>query len=319
MLEKQRGKEEDMEYKSNASLNEFTQRIQEKISRRLGLGYQIRVQEVRKNNNVLLHGLVILSGTQNVAPTIYLNHFWEAYNQGMSLSEIVSRILTLYREDMPGKNVDMEFFKSFERVRDRICYRLVSAEKNRELLENIPHIPFLDLAVTFYYAYQGAELGSGTILVYNSHLEMWQTDTVQLMNLAQKNTPQIFPWECKSMEKMMLDYQEQQNLEKQEEQERFFGEMPMEILSNEKRIYGAACMLYPGLLEMLAGQAGANLYILPSSVHEIILLADRGIDAPEQLGEMVREVNATQVEPEEVLSDSVYYYNCSEKNVKKIF
>ena len=300
-------------------IKEFAQRIQEKVRQKLGDGYQVKVQTVQKNNNVQLYGLLILADGQNISPTIYLNVFQEAYNQGFSLSEIVEKIICIYQEDTPKKNVDMDFFRCFEKVRNRICYRLVSAGKNKELLEKVPHIPFLDLAVTFYYAYQGKELGKGTILIYNSHVEMWNTSTAELLQLAQENTPRIFPWECKSMEEVMLEYQEQQRLEKEEEQEQFFGEMPMQILSNKQRIHGAACILYPGLLGMLAEQVQANLFILPSSIHEVILLPDKGNEEHRQLQQMVQEVNATQLEPEEVLSDSLYYYDGSEKNVKIIF
>ena len=76
-------------------------------------------------------------------------------------------------------------------------------------------------------------------------------------------------------------------------------------------------MLYPGVLEKLAAQE--NVYILPSSVHEVLLLADRGGERADELKNMIAEVNSTQVPPEEVLSDSLYYYDYSEKRVKIIF
>lgn len=300
-------------------IKEFTRKIQQKVGTKLGPGYQVKIQEVRKNNNVCLHGILILSKQQNVSPTIYLDQFLEAYRRGITLSEITSKIIEIYRKDTPGRNVDMEFFKNFEKVKDRICYRLISAEKNRRLLEEIPSVPFLDLAISFYYAYQGKDLGNGTILIHNSHLEMWHTSVAELMQLAQQNTLRLFPWECKSMEEIMLEYQEQEQLNQEEGQEEFFGEMPMVILSNSQRTHGAACILYPGLLEELAAQAGADLYILPSSIHEVILLSDTKADDPGLLREMVKEVNMSQVGPEEVLSNQIYYYDRTEKNVKIIF
>jgi hypothetical protein len=217
----------------------------------------------------------------------------------------MERILSIYDKDTPKQSIDMTFFKYFNKVKERICYRLVSAEHNRELLQKIPHISYLDLAICFYYAYQGDELGAGSILIHNTHMDMWGTNQEELMELAQKNTPQLFPWEYKSMDMVLRELME--------EEEKIAGDifserLPMQILSNENRVHGAACILYPNLLKNLAEKEGCNLYIIPSSIHEVIILPDSGEENPLQLREMIEEVNATQVEPEEVLSNNLYYF-----------
>ena len=300
-------------------IKEFMEQVQKEVSSRLGDGCTVEMQEVKKNNGVRMHGLFIRSDKNNASPTIYLDSFLEACQSGVSLTEIVEKIVLIYREETPKKNVDMEFFKSFEKVRDRICYRLISAEKNEELLEKIPHVPFLDLAICFYYAYKGKELGCGTILIYNSHMEMWQTSTEELMRLARENTPKLFPWECQSMEEVLAGYGEEHSASPREKQECFQKDADIGVLSNRQKIHGAACILYPGLLEGLAKKADANLFLLPSSIHEILLLADRKLPEPHKMKEIVCEINATQMEPEEVLSDKIYYYNRSENRVKIIF
>lgn len=300
-------------------MREFAEKVRRAMSEVLGDGYEVRLQEVQKNNGVRLQGLLILTEKQNVSPTIYLKPFWEAYEGGVTLADLVSKILQIYREDTPGESIDMSFFKEFEKVKDRICYRLINARQNKALLERIPHIPFLDLAVCFYYAYESEVLGSGTILIYNTHVNMWQTGTAELMRLAQVNTPRLFPWECSSMDAVVRELLSQDAEQSwwlsEEEKQQLMKELPMQILSNEQRIHGAACILYPGLLEELAQKTDANLYILPSSVHEVILLPDHKEEDPEQLRAMVREVNCTQLEPEEVLSDNLYYFDCLKKNV----
>ena len=101
--------------------------------------------------------------------------------------------------------------------------------------------------------------------------------------------------------------------------ESFFREVPLRVLSNVKRVHGAICMLYPDVLENLAQEEQRSFYILPSSVHEVILLADTGSGLPGELKAMIAEVNSTQVAPEEVLSDSLYYYDFTDKKVKIIF
>lgn len=282
-------------------IREFAEKVQKAVALVLGEEYKVKLQEVRKNNGVFLQGLIILKEKQNVSPTIYLQPFWEAYEEGVTLLEVVTRILQIYKEDVPRDNIDMTFFRDFDKVKDRICYRLIHAERNEELLKEIPYVPFLDLAICFYYAYEGEALGNGSILIHNSHMGMWKTNIAELMCLAQHNTPRLFPWECGSMESIVGEIKE---------------EIPLYIVTNKQKIHGAACILYPNLLTGIGEGMNANFYILPSSVHEVILLTDSGNESQVQLRKMIAEVNRTQVEPEEVLSDSLYYFDRMAKQVK---
>uniref|UniRef100_UPI0040576240 DUF5688 family protein n=1 Tax=Acetatifactor sp. TaxID=1872090 RepID=UPI0040576240 len=296
-------------------LKRFSTKVKKAIGDRMGEGYHIEIQEVQKNNGVMLQGLLIHAKEQNVSPTIYLNSFWEAYERGIPFAVIIEKILSIYEEDTPKENVDMSFFKDFNQVKERVCYRLISAERNKELLAGVPHVEYLDLAICFFYAYQGEVLGNGSILIHNSHMEMWKTNTDTLYEWAQKNTPELFPEEWNSMENVIRDLMEEQHgreMEEflsEEEQNEFFEQLPLQILSNECRVHGAACILYPGLLEQQALIEGRNLYIIPSSIHELIVLPDSGRENAERLQEMIVEVNATQVDPEEILSNNLYYFN----------
>ncbi len=305
----QKGKDIDMKIK------EFALKVQDAVVKKLGEDYQVKIQEVQKNNDIILEGLMIISEKNNISPTIYLNPFWEAYEKGIPFSVVINRILQIYAEDTPKGSVDMSFFRDFTKVKDRICYRLVSKERNKELLKKIPFVEYLDFAICFYYAYQGEILGNGSILIHNTHLELWKTTKEELFELAKNNTPRVFPCECNAMEivvKEMMVQQKEQGLEmmlEESEQQEFFNMMPMQILSNQSRVQGAACILYPNILKQLAKKEGKNLFIIPSSIHEVILLPDSGQEDAKQLQRMVAEVNATQVEPEEILSNNLYYYN----------
>lgn len=302
--------------------DEFTRNICDEVGRVLGDGYRVEVREIRKNNGVVLKGLLITpeaDGVQNVVPTIYLNDLFKAYRSGRSFATVIETVLTAYRENIPNEPVDMGFFRSFEKVRDRVCFQLVSRTGNERLLEDVPYKEFLDLAVCFYYAYQGEALGEGTILIHNSHMEMWGTFTDELYALALENTPKLFSWECSSLKEVLKDLA---GLGLSEEAEApgagSNGELSMRVLTNKQKHYGAACMLYPGLLEKLALTGGRNLYILPSSIHDVILLEDTGEWCEEEFKEMIASVNATVVAPEEVLSNSLYYYDIMDKAVRII-
>lgn len=301
------------------NIKEFADKVCREMKRELGAAYQVECKEVRKNNGVILHGLLVVGEKQNVAPTIYLDTFLEAYEAGATFQSILQRLLDISREDMLKETVDMAFFRSFEKVRDRICYRLIGRKGNEELLEDIPYIEFLDLAICFYYAYHGDVLGDGTILIHNSHMELWNTCTAELFGVAKRNTQKLFPWVCSSITEVLSEVAGEYGSIEEVEPEELLQEIPLQVLSNEKRTHGAICMLYPGVLERLAGEGRQNFYILPSSIHEVILLADTGVGSAAELKKMVTEVNSTQVAPEEILSDSLYYYDSTDKRVKIIF
>ncbi len=299
-------------------IKEFTEKLKNALDIKLGEEYQIQSVQVPKNNSVLLQGLSIQKLEQNVAPTIYINGFLDAYNDGVPLASIVDRMLEIIQKDSPTGEIDMSFFQRFEEVQDRICFRIICAEKNKELLKRIPHKLFLDLAICFFYAYQGDELGNGSILIHNTHVDMWRTSTEALWKLAQKNTERIFPWENKSMECVIRELMlKKHDINEEDLEEDLFDKtIPMYVFSNKERLYGASCVLYSEVLNQLAQELDANLFILPSSIHEVILLPDAHQDSPEQLKNMIKEINETQVEPEDVLSDNLYYYDRKEGKIR---
>lgn len=301
---------------------EFTQNLCSEVEQELGEDFRVEVREIKKNNGIVLQGLMIApetGGVQNVVPTIYLDDLFKAYRSGMDFAAVVRTLLTVYRKNTLEERIDMEFFRSFEKVRSRICFRLIGKARNEELLEDVPHMEFLDLAVCFYYAYQGEPLGEGTILIHNSHMEMWGTCVEELYALAKENTPSLFPWECSSLDEILKGLTGWDICEEDGDSKNgSFGDIPMRVLSNHKRLHGASCVLYPGLLEELALMRQSNLYILPSSLHEVIILEDTGREDEEELRQMIAFINATEVAPEEVLSDSLYYYDIEEKRVRII-
>lgn len=299
---------------------EFMKKVYSEVKKELGENYRLELKEVRKNNGVVMHGLLIYSGSKNIVPTIYLDSFWEAYKNGQCFAAVIGQLLKLYREEVPRRDIDMNFFQYFDKVKERICYRLIRQEGNEELLRESPHVDFLDLALCFYYAFEGGQIGEGTIRIRNSHAQRWGVKTVDLVRLAERNTARLFRWQCISMDDIIRESPEfegaAQMLSDDAAHDGFLGYNPMKILTNAKRIYGAACMLYPGVLEKLSAREQKSFYILPSSVHEVILLPETGMEAASDLREMISDVNRSFVAPEEVLSDNLYYYDFKEKKVK---
>lgn len=296
-------------------IKEFAIKIGKAIEKELGEEYEVSIREVMKNNSVMLTGIMISDKIQNVVPTIYVDGFWTEYESGTPMSLVVNKVINLYVRQKPKSDVDISFFTDYKQVRERICYRLIGRENNEKLLEDIPYIEFYDLAICFFYAYEGEELGEGSILIRKSHMETWNVTISELFDRATVNTPKLFPWECQKIDALL---EEPVELAGNGEISSILQEVPMRVLSNQKRIYGAGCILYPGVLQQLAVEQGGNYYILPSSIHEVILLKDLGNEDEDRLKWMIYHINREAVENEEVLSDSLYYYDFAQKIVSKI-
>lgn len=295
-------------------MKEFAIGVQESVAGILGDEAVVTLRSVRKNNGVILQGLVIEGREKNVSPTIYLDGFYDLLQAGTPMEELAERLVQIYENDSPGASIDMGFYSDFDKVKDRVVYRLVNAGRNEELLKTIPHIRFLDFAICFYYAFQSREIGNGAITICNAHMKMWNTDTEELLRLAQDNTPRLFEAQIRTMAQAMAELTgpEEAVCDCQEN-------IPLKILSNSSKIYGAACILYPGLLKEIAYRLKTGMYILPCSIHEVILLTDTDGAEPSVLREMVSEVNASQVLPEEFLSNNVYYFDNSKNEINIIF
>ncbi len=295
---------------------EFARKARADIARRLGEDYHVYTKEVTKNNGVSMDAILIGNAGQNITPTIYLAPFYDRIRQSEEWDSVMENILEVYWKSMPVETVDMDFYGDFDKVRNRIACKLIHAERNRELLSAIPHVMFHDLAVCFYYAFSHKTLGNGSILVYNTQVETWKTNTAELMRVALENTRELFGVETVPMEKLLCEMLVQEmGGSAQIPQDCIVSGISMQILSNHSRTFGAAAILLPGVLEEIADRAEAGLYILPSSVHEVILIPESGDEDVEYLKSMVKEVNDTQVLPEEILSDSVYYYDRDRREV----
>lgn len=287
-------------------------------------GYTVRVQEVQKNNGMVLSGLTIQKVGVNIAPTIYLDSFYEEYRNGRTLESIVNAISATYEQHKVEKSFDVERISDYDAVKDRICFKLINAEKNKELLKDVPYVPFMDLAIVFYVLVDQSADGNATALVRNAMMAVWGNPSVdEVYELAKMNTQRLFRGRVASMMEVMSGIIAENDNVDPEVVDAFFSMdvyednfMPMFIATNQSKINGASVILYDGLLAEFARRIGGDFYILPSSIHETILLPatdDMDID---YLIDMVRTVNATEVAPNEILSDSVYKYIADEDRVE---
>ena len=283
----------------------FTMFVREEVDKRTEDCYKVRLDDVRKNNGVVLRGLTVTQDDSNISPTIYLNSYYEEYIKGRAtLVNVVNDVMDTYRRNKVNQSVDMRYFLNYESVKERVIYKLVNTEKNKELLEDVPHIEFLDLSIIFQCLVAQEDLGRASILIHNVHLKLWEVSVDTLYQAAKENTQRLQEYEIKGITEVLRDImcaEEVENIADEDCISAFSGSVPMYVLSNKNRVEGAACMLYPNLIRDFAEAIQSSFYIIPSSIHELLLLPTEHLEESQEIKHMIREINDTQVSVEEVL------------------
>ncbi len=289
----------------------FKARVKEHVKEKVEEGDKVTINHILKNNGMELDGLVIMERDSNMAPTIYINSYYDELRKGRSLDSIVDELFKIHRANKTGLKIDSELFNEYDNIKNSIVYKVINYEKNKKLLKGIPHKKILDLAVVYYCLIEQNEGNNATALIHNEHLATWKISQDIIHEDAVKNTPKILKSSLKPMSKILSDMTKDMDIP--DEICDIKPERDMYVLTNRTRINGAACILYDSVLEKIADKLKADLYILPSSVHEVIILPKVNNYDKDILANMVREVNTDGVAMEEILSDNVYEYSRREK------
>ncbi len=293
---------------------DFRKRIYQELNNVVQTDVTVEQKTVKKNNGVVLDAIVLHKQSEQVSPCLYLDYYYEQYKQGVTEAEIIEDILNVVTENKGEEErqsvITLEI-RDFSKVSDLICYRLVNAKINEALLKTVPHKKFLDLAIVYYVVCKMEEDGVGTILVENSFFEEWDCSLEELHEKAVENTMRNFPAQIRSIEEVIFGMigSDEDVLES------CVGSPRMYVASNSMNLQGAAVILYPNLLrDFFHGikRKAKGLVILPSSIHEQIIIPYMECMEVDSLRAMVREINSTQVSNEEVLSDSVYVYSAKD-------
>ena len=301
-------------------IEDFMEKVKNSVIEKLGKEYQVTVCKSDKNNGVVCTGLRVQKNDCSVAPLIYLDeHFRQYKNGNTTLSSIVKYVVKESRKKSPC--VDIQQYLIYENIRKNVVYRLVNTESNRDLLEDIPHLEFLDLSIIFRCTVAQEDIGPASILIHNVHMKLWDITIQELYQDAVMNTPRLEEYEIKSMTEVMREIMTEENSDGSGQDaymEEFSDSVPLYVLSNKNRIEGAGCMLYPDLMKDFSDTIGSSFYIIPSSVHESLLLPPKEDVQGGEIRNMIKEINDTQVSIEERLSYSLYYYDKDEGRIIKL-
>ena len=279
-------------------IEEVERRVKEKIKGNETI--TVYIHTAVKNNGKERKGITVSEKGIHISPTIYLEEYFQQFQEGKPIEKIVEKILQLYEEVKCSHPCEESLLQNYEELKGKFACKLIHRGKNEKLLNDIPYVPWMDLAIVVFVLLEVSPYGTATVLVRKEHLEIWGLTEAQLFDEAKKNTPILLPYQFCPMRKLLREICPYAVDEGEEEEESLY------VLSNKLRSFGAASMLYEGILEKVGQKLGENYYILPSSIHEVIVVPESKSPVKQDLEEMVREINETQVEEEEVLSDRVF-------------
>lgn len=289
---------------------EFKTNLIEELKDFYGADATVELTTATKNNGIHLDGIIIRIGETNVAPIIYLQQYYEEYmeNENISISEIVGRIVELReRHELQDADGVIGKITDWAYVREHIYPMIVSAEDNEEMLRALVSKPFLDLAVIMYIRLDDILQigGEATVKVSKEMLSSLNVSEEEVYDAAMNNmksdgysVQDIF-----TVIRRMID----EDIPDDVNREKMF------VMTNADKRYGAAGLL--DINNIVMGLGITNCYILPSSIHETLLVPATSNMNVSMLKNMVLEVNESTVSREEKLSDNVYLYNCETGNL----
>lgn len=275
---------------------------------------ECRVVEQRKNNDVPMVGICFRMPGESIAPLIYIEPFYNEVRRGSPITEIMERIAetAMNSRELGGEMPEIRI-DDYASVKDYLNLALVNTKANRRMLSEMPHMEVEDLSAILRVELPVPGDGTGSIKVTNELLEKWDVGKKEVFEAAMENleknaAPVLMDMES-IMDEIAFGTPANENLLHNPEEGSRSPVKPMYVLSNASRVNGASAILSPVTMKKIGEIFPEGFYILPSSVHETLVIPKEHAPSPKELGEMVREVNRTQVARQEVLSDRIYEYD----------
>jgi len=269
--------------------------VKSEFEKKLGSKAMLDIKNMQKNNTSY-DGLLVVTDLNKANPVLNLDDMYDMYCETGNFEKVINESMNLLQELLsnPIEN-------SFSFQKNKVVFQLIRKKGNKKLLKNIPHRNFLDLAIVYRVLFSTEKVMMSS-LVENDFMEKLGLTESVLYELALENTKRELPVKISDINEMLG----LPNL------------FDMYIITNEKNYYGAGSVLCPNVLFNFASKKGCNLIMLPSSVHEWILLPDNGNLSPSMYADMVQNVNKKEVAIQDVLSDHAYYYDREKDEMREL-
>ncbi len=268
-------------------------------------GYKVKIESVIKVNQKLdCLNLIPKENEECVAtPNIYINHMYKEYKEHGDIKKSLEKIA--YIIDYSFKNLQPEPMpQNMHELKHTLIMEIINTKENIELLKNIPHRNFLDLSIVYRCLILACNGEIGKILVDYNFMKNLNMEENEIYKIASMNTKKILPTKIRKLDEIL-----EEKVDKEIEEN-----SNLYVISNNMGVNGAVNMVYEEELYLLAKKVKSNLFILPSSIHEVIAVSSE-LEDVDCLKELVRTVNVEQVSKEERLSYNVYCYDMDKRRI----
>lgn len=294
----------------------FTDKLLERLSNELGNNYHIHLEEISQNNSTAEEGFLVQKEGEPISSTYSLGKYYNDYLAGQTMENIIGNILIEHTKfeqllSFPAP----EELSDYSRIKERLYLRLINRQWNKGYLEDKMYLPLLDLAAVFCMDMRdlsGTEpLAEQTgVAVLHEQFQQWDvsmfTVFVDAIHNMERNGDFVLQKLDDQASDTTINTESRENL----------SEPEIWLLRDATEQYlNATALLFPALLEHVAEAFGEGFYIIPASVHELLLLPDGEGLNPKELKQMLEETNHSLTAKEEWLSNSIYHYDVRAKKL----
>ncbi|MGI5892470.1 MAG: DUF5688 family protein [Bacillota bacterium] len=254
-------------------------------------------------------GMTVVRSGQRAAAAVNLTAFYDMYQEGKTTGDIIHEMADV--AVMQAPQMEYSVFSDYEAAKDYLFIRVANKEANADVLAGMPHKEVEDLAITYHVLVNHDQNGIASAPVTDDLLRHYGVTAEQLHEDAIANSQRMLPAQLDSMQNMLFGMMTPEASDTLRDEP--YPGSTMLVLTNNVQLNGAAALFYPGVMDQAAERLGGNFIVLPSSTHEVIMIPADGMTDFRSLEQMVKDINRSQVAPEERLSDHVYHYDAQER------
>lgn len=304
------------------TVEQFAKEVAQEIKKYLPEEYRDIECEAEKklhNNGIYMNGVTFKNDRGSISPTIFMEYYFDIYNSTGSMDKVMEKIASLATEYLEVDSRGFDDITDFEAIKDSLSPMLINTRENLAMLQELPHMRIEDLSLICRIDVRVADEVGG-VNVTEAHLKEWGIGKEQLFKQLSENMQKQGDYilqDVGSYAEQIIGFGvSDRNLLKVpddyftgRDEQRASGQGDMYVLSNRGNVRGAAAIVCPGVMEKVSRLFPEGFYILPSSIHECMVLPKNDRVSLVNLKDLVRDVNRTKVKKEEILSDNVYEYD----------
>ena len=304
----------------------FAEGVKQQIRLYLPEEYQnveCKVTEQQKNNGMIKTGIIFQMSGQQLAPIVYMEPFYDEVRKGKSMEQVMNDIADVCQQSLSAQEFpEILDFTDYDSIKEYLSVQIINTKANQRMLSMIAHREMEDLSVICRIEMPMREgEGTGSIKVTHELMSQWRVRPSEVyqkaVENAAKNSPPVLMSMNEVMAQIMGEPVEPRNLLDLVDGTDVSHE-GLYVLTNPMKLNGSSVIAYPNIQEQLESVLPQGFYLLPSSLHEMIIVPRDTEISPKEMGEMVRDINQKEVDLDEILSDRIYEFDKEKRQLRQV-